>query len=159
MYWRSSRGQPIRGGRLDWELGEMLTTDVTKYFTWSRVLPTRCVRFSRHAGNTFCLNYKDSSWPDITICKVFVIFVWVQMKSGSVDRFGQNFGDETWRQSVHWLSPCSVRTDGRKNKHGEVNSRVCNCFTNAANKLTHWGRGRLNCLNARSRGVLTILTL
>jgi len=112
----------------------MLTTGVTKHFTRSRVLPTHCVRFCRYAENTACLNFKDLLWPDIT-CKVSVIFVLVQMKSGSVDSFGQNFSHETSRQSVHWLSLCSMQTDGRKNRHDEANSRVCNCFANAANKL------------------------
>jgi len=127
-------GQPIKGGRSELGLGEMLTTGVTKHFTRSRVLPTRCVRFSRHAQNTVCLNYKDSLWPDITY-KVSVIFVCVQMKSGSVDSFGQNFNDETSRQSVHWLSLWSTRRDGRKNIKDEANSRVCNCFASTANKL------------------------
>ena len=83
---------------------------------------------------TVCLNYKDSLWPDITR-KLSVIFVLVQMKSGSVDNFGQNFSHETSRHCVHWLSLWSMRTDGRKYKHDEANSRVCYCFANAANKL------------------------
>jgi hypothetical protein len=74
MYLRISRGRPIMGGCSDWSLGEMLTTSVTKYLTRYRVLPTQCVRLSRQAENTVCLNYKDSSWPDITR-KVSVIFV------------------------------------------------------------------------------------